>query len=54
LIIYRKKKREADKVKKLMYWVDKARALGYSNDKMKEMLAQYNWDKELVEKVVGK
>lgn len=52
-IIYRKKKREADKVKKLMDWVDKARALGYTPEKMKEMLAQYNWDKELVEKVVG-
>ncbi|GEM_PF-5930510 len=53
-IIYRKKKREADKVKRLMDWVDNARALGYSNDKMKEMLAQYNWDKELVENVIGR
>lgn len=53
-IVYRKKKREADKVKKLMDWVDKARELGYTPEKMKEMLAEYNWDKDLVEKVVGK
>mgnify|MGYP006943047425 CR=1 FL=1 len=53
-IIYRKKKREADKVKKLMDWVDKARELGYTNEKMKQMLAEYNWDKELVENVIGK
>ena len=53
-IIYRRKKREAEKVKRLMDWVDKARALGYTSEKMKEMLAEYNWNKDLVDKVVGR
>lgn len=52
-IIYKRKKREAEKVKRLMDWVDKARALGYTSEKMKEMLAEYNWNKDLVDKVVG-
>ncbi len=51
-ITCKKKKHEAYKVRILTDWVNKARYLGYSNERMKEMLLEYKWDKKLVKNVV--